>query len=460
MALTAPNAIAACPEDASIACTNEHGCPGIKTCQNRAWGDCIGSSTCNDPPAIALHYTTTGIGAGQEQHVEGVPWAGTTDNRPTYLFTQAQKYLTFNAVASDPIRGVKSTKLYGTLNVLCMKRRTDMQVRESITTTSIPVLSENSAATTSPSRSVALTVSFKSYLEEDRCPADHLPYRLDLSLTAETTDGANNTLRTPLRRYVFVQSFKVATFNILNGKDTSGQNSIDRLGVFMHDTNDIDVAFLQEAHQDTVNQLVSRGFIKELSRNIRLSGNNDLAVLSRFPIIQNVPVQFSEPLEGYNHRWHYVILGLGGFSVKVANLHLIATSVAVSRGIPEVPFRRQEVDEVMAHMRYPGMPAIILGDLNAMVFQDTPPFTNIRFEFEPLYYTQPGAAPYVHSCLGISCDMTPDMHLRFYLDQIWVQDSLPGLGFVDAYTAYDQPLGLPGQLSDHWMQVTRLHLKE
>jgi hypothetical protein len=458
LVLMTGTATAACPEGATKACFTDEGCPGTTMCDGMDWGDCMGSSTCNAPPPMTLKYVTSGIGAGREQQISGATGAPTVDNFPTYLFRQAQKHLTFTATAEDPARGVLSVKLQGTLNVICMKRREDVLLRESTSTQSFPFSSQNSSTSPVSSRTVSLTVDFKTYTEETRCPADYLPYRLDFSLVAEATDGDNIVLKTPLKRYVFVQSFKVATFNILNGKDRSGVSSFDRLAQHMVDRNDVDVALLQEATENSVWNLVASPYIQGLARQVRFAGNQDLAVISRFPIIENVPVQFSQPLEGYNHRWHYVVLDLGGFQARLANLHLIATSVAQNRGINEVAYRRQEVDEVMAYMRNPGMPALIAGDMNADVFRDDPPFTHVRIEFEFFYYTP----PYKHFCLPPStgCHVTPDMGVRYNLDQLWVWVGTPGFTFVDSYTAYDR---LPGQepfLSDHRMQVTRLHINE
>ncbi|MCY1019041.1 endonuclease/exonuclease/phosphatase family protein [Pyxidicoccus sp. MSG2] len=409
---------------------------------------------------MTLRYVTSGIGAGRERQVDGVTGAPTTDNLPTYLFRQAQKSLTFTATAADPARGVTSVKLQGTLNVICMQRRSDVLLREGFSTQTFTFSNQNSATTTASSRTTSLSINFKSYAEETRCPTDYLPYRQDFSLVAESTDGNGGVLKTPLKRYVFVQSFKVATFNILNGVDVAGVGSADRLAQHMNDRNDIDVVMLQESRENTVWGITASPYIKELSRQVRFSGNDDLTVMSKFPISENVPVQFSQPLEGYNHRWHYVVLDLGGFPVKVANLHLIAGSVAENRGIPEVPYRRQEVDEVMAHMRNPGMPAIIGGDMNADVFRTDmdPLFTYVRYEFEFFYYTP----PYKHFCLPPStgCHVTPETPPRYNLDQLWVWVSTPGFGFVDSYTAYDRLPHLTPYLSDHRMQVTRLYINE
>jgi endonuclease/exonuclease/phosphatase family metal-dependent hydrolase len=452
------SASALCVEGTRRACTNDSGCPGTEVCDGNDWGDCYGSSTCNEPPPTTLSYVTSGIGAGREVQVSAITNPGTTDTFPTYLFRQAQKHLTFTATAADAARGITSVKLQGTLNVLCMQQRSDVLLREGISTQTFTYSNQNSAVSTAPSRTVSLSVDFMSYAEETRCPTGYLPYRLDFAVVAEAINGQGHILKTHLQRYVFVQSFKVATFNIRHGKNTDDLSNSEWVARHLNERNDIDVALLQEADENSVWSLVSSPYILDLSKQIRFAGDNDLAVISRFPISQNVPVQFSQPLEGYNHRWHYVVLDLGGFPVKVANLHLIATSVAQTRDIPEVPYRRQEVDEVMAHMSNPGMAAIIGGDLNANVFQDNPPFLFIRYEFDPIH----GTGQYKHFCLPPStgCHVTPEVGVRFNLDHLWIWEGPSGFGFVDSYTAYDR---LPSQtpyLSDHRMQVTRLHINE
>ncbi|NTX34667.1 endonuclease/exonuclease/phosphatase family protein [Myxococcus sp. CA033] len=386
----------------------------------------------------------------------GVPDAATTDPFPTYLFTQAQKSLTFTATAEDPNRGVKSVKLTGELTVWCMSPRRSVYSTETRSAQTFPLSNENSAATASPSRTVSLAATFKSYTEETRCAPGLLPYRIDLALTAQATDGNNNVLKTPLRRYVFVQSFKVATFNIRNGKNMANQDSADMLAMYLEPDHRVDIVLFQETSEDTVSRLLMQPWLRELSRYRALSGNNDLAIFSRFPIAQNVVVPFSQPLRDYVHRWHYVVMDMGGFNPRIANLHLIATSVAEERDLNEFTYRRQEMDEVMLVMRPPGPPSIIAGDFNAPVYKDDPPYTYIRAEWDSLYF-QP---PYKHFCMVAGCEVTPELLPRYNLDQIWLGMSTPGFAIVDAYTAFDEPIYEPTFLSDHRMQVVRVHIKE
>ncbi|MCP3165161.1 endonuclease/exonuclease/phosphatase family protein [Myxococcus qinghaiensis] len=393
---------------------------------------------------MGLKYVTSGIGAGKEKTVVGVANAATTNPFPTYLFTQAQKSLTFTATTEDPLRGVKSVKLIGELTVWCMAPRHSVYSTEMRSSQTFNLSNENSSATASPSRSVSLTATFKSYAEETRCGTGLLPYRLDLALTAHALDGNNHVLKTPLRRYVFVQSFKVATFNIRNGKNMSNQDSAGMISSYLELDHKVDIVLFQETHENTVSRLLTEPGLRELSLHRALSGNNDLAVFSRFPIAQNVVVPFSQPLRDYVHRWHYVVMDMGGFNPRIANLHLIATSVAEERDLDELTYRRQEMDEVMWVMRPPGPPSIIAGDFNAPVYKDNPPYTYIRWEWDSLYFTP----PYKHFCMVAGCETTPEVLPRYNLDQIWLGMSTPGFAIVDAYTAFDEPMYEPPFISE------------
>ncbi len=141
--LGARPASAACPDGAQAACVNEYGCPGTTTCMGKEWSDCIGSTTCNEPPPMKLWYVSSGIGSGREVRVDGVPTAPMADRNPTYLFRQAQKQLTFTATAADSARGVRSVRLQGELRVICMQPRQDVQFREARASSYFHSASEN-----------------------------------------------------------------------------------------------------------------------------------------------------------------------------------------------------------------------------------------------------------------------------------------------------------------------------
>lgn len=448
--LFAKTGVAACVDGAVTSCVTTDKCPGQMTCEGRVWGECYASVACNEPPPMKLKYESSGIGAGREVLARSTDFSAAPIT--TYLFKQAQTQVTFTATAEDPARGVSSIKFEGTLKRICMKRRSDASLPEERYIESFPVQAQKVASAWSASLSTSVGVSFTSYTNEWRCPAQFTPWRQDLQLAATATDGWGGTLRTNWNHFIFVQSFKVATYNILHGHDNSGADTIEKLARHLSE-NEVDVVVLQEASSAVVDRLSTSPYIGALRGYIVRSGNDDLAILSKFPIVGHQVIPHSLGIEGYNPVWHYAVLDLGGFQAKVANLHLIADSVAENREINAVAHRRQEVEDVLQHMRSPGMPSIIGGDLNATVFSDAG-FTTYRFEFEPLAQ----AWPYRNMCVATSCLATPVPVLRYYLDQLWVWETGNGFSFVDAYTAFVRS----GQTepSDHWMQVTRLHINE
>jgi hypothetical protein len=449
---TAAPAHAACVDGESRTCIADDGCPGRSYCDGKVWGECYASTACHQPPPPYVSFQTTGLGAGREVVVTASNSGPGIDRFPTYLFTKGQRQVTFHATGTDSTSGVTSIKLTGTLTVTCARQRLTRFTPEVRGTTTQTLYSMTTGSQPLPSLGTTQPVDFLSFDLENRCSTGSLPWKQEVTLHAEATNAAGLTRTTYQKRFIFMQSFKVATYNIHRGTNSAGTDTIDRIAWHLNQ-NEVDVVVLQEADSTTVNRLALSPEIGELNRYVRLAGNNDLAIFSKFPVIEHQSLPHSLPISGYDPRWHYVKLDLGGFHAKVANLHLIANSVAHNRDIDPVPHRRQDMEDVMAQMRAPGSPALIAGDINTDGFVDGSGYSVFRNEMEPLAFWW----PYQHVCLATGCPATGDDGLRFNLDQIWAWDTTPGLRFVDGYMANPTYGTEP---SDHTMQVSRVALRE
>ncbi|QRN96388.1 endonuclease/exonuclease/phosphatase family protein [Archangium violaceum] len=433
-------------------CSTWEDCPGERTCINSSWSACVSvDETCQNWAPTEVWLKTSGIGPGREKTFIGFGneiYVNTPDGLPDYLFTQGQTHITFTATGVDSNRGITSINLAGAMNRICMKRRSNAADPEERITQSYPITGKKVTSAGSSSLSTSVTVDYTTYANEWQCPTGYLPWRMDLDISAVTVNGEGKTVRTKRQRFVFVQSFKVATYNIYHGVDTNGVQNIDRVAKLLLD-NDVDMVALQEADSADVRWLRQSIYIGDLKNHVYEMGN-DLAIFSKFPVVSHMVIPYSVPVTGYEPAWQYVQLDLGGFQARLVNQHLTADSVGRNRGIDPVAYRRVQVEEMLQYIRF-GLPAIIAGDMNSHVYAEGSSYTVYGYEITPLAE----AWPYMHMCVATGCPTEPDIGARFDIDHIWVRHASPGFSFVDAYAPprWQSP-------SDHPLKVARMNIAE
>ncbi|WP_225409329.1 endonuclease/exonuclease/phosphatase family protein [Stigmatella hybrida] len=456
MLCAAVPAHARCVDGTVVECTASNGCPGESICDGIKFGKCV-ASDCH-APTVSVTIQTSGLGSGREVTAGPSSWGYQPGNdpQPAYLFPKAQRPVVFTAtgVSSGSVRFVK---LSGELKTLCAARRVNQHDSEHRHETIVPLSSENTASHSQSSLSTSLQVNFLSF-PEFNCPTGFLPWKQEVSLYAETTTSYGNKAYSYRKSFISVQTFKVATYNVQNGKLALGGDTIDALAAHMNE-NDVDVAALQEADHTTVTRLrqspnigLLRTAVYEAPVTMQAGGAN--AIFSKFPVYRHQSIQHSRPIPGMDHRWHYVTLDLGGFHVKLANVHFISNSVAENRGIYAPDHRRTNVQDVVNHMSALGTPAIIAGDFNTPVFQEDSGYQIFNSQLDSIT----SSPIYRHFCLTNSCEGSLNPESRYNIDQIWATIVTPaGLKVVDGYLAR-RPSG--DEPSDHTMQVSRLKLEE
>ncbi|MDC0709488.1 endonuclease/exonuclease/phosphatase family protein [Stigmatella sp. ncwal1] len=385
-----------------------------------------------------MSFQTSGLGSGREVSVYGSIYSNEpgTDPKPVYLFTKGQRHISFTATGTSSA-SVNSVKLTGTLKTTCAAKRVNQYDSEQHYETSVPLGSVNAPPQSQSSLSTSLVVDFLSYFEEYRCPTGFLPWKQEASLYAETTGNTGIKAYSQRKSFIFMQSFKVATYNVQNAKLELGGDTVNSLAVHMNHENDVDAVVLQEANPTTVSRLRQNTNLGLLKTSVYEAGSNlqngsSTAIFSKFPVIAHESIQHSRAISGMDHRWHYATLDLGGFPLKLANVHFISDSVAEHRGLNAPDHRYSNAQDVIDRMGLPETAAIIAGDFNTPVHAAGSNYSTYNAQLAPITYSP----LYRHFCVANSCEGSLNPESRYNIDQIWVTlRTSQGLRVVDGYLA-------------------------